>query len=99
MTEARLSGATAPHEMNAAVIPMAGQNTAGSTPRSLLVVGMLDLPDLFREDFPLDDKDRPREAKVPHGALGASAIGVVLEVSDLALSHHTREGRKDKQGG
>jgi len=47
----------------------------------------------------LDDKDRPREAKVAQGALGASAIGIVLEVSDLALSHHTREGRKGGQRG
>ena len=48
VTEARLSGATAPHEMNPAVIAMAGQNTAGSMLRSLFVVDMLDLPALFR---------------------------------------------------
>ncbi|MBB2673884.1 UNVERIFIED_ORG: hypothetical protein GGE44_003453 [Rhizobium esperanzae] len=41
VTEARLSGATAPHEMNPAAIAIAGQNTAGSMLRSLFAVDML----------------------------------------------------------
>lgn len=62
VTEARLSGAAAPHKMNAAVMIRAGQNTAVSMPRNLLVVDMRDLPNQFRNQFL---KNSPWTSKTP----------------------------------